>query len=131
MLNATGVVVHTNLGRAPLSDAARQALQDASGYVDVELDLTTGQRSGRGVAARQALLDACPAAEDALIVNNGAAALVLATTALAAGREVLISHPSGLPTTLARAVAMATVSNTWNEPMIVMISTTQFDIGTV
>ena len=92
VLNATGVVVHTNLGRAPLSDAARQALQDASGYVDVELDLTTGQRSGRGVAARQALLDACPAAEDVLIVNNGAAALVLATTALAAGREVLISR---------------------------------------
>lgn len=92
VLNATGVVVHTNLGRAPLSDAARQALQDASGYVDVELDLTTGQRSDRGVAARQALLDACPAAEDALIVNNGAAALVLATTALAAGREVVISR---------------------------------------
>lgn len=92
VLNATGVVVHTNLGRAPLSDAARQALQDASGYVDVELDLTTGQRSGRGVAAKQALLDACPAAEDALIVNNGAAALVLATTALAAGREVVISR---------------------------------------
>ena len=92
VLNATGVVVHTNLGRAPLSDAARQALQAASGYVDVELDLTTGQRSGRGVAARQALLDACPAAEDALIVTNGAAALVLATTALAAGREVVISR---------------------------------------
>ena len=92
VLNATGVVVHTNLGRAPLSDAARQALQDASGYVDVELDLTTGQRSDRGVAARQALLDACPAAEDALIVNNGAAALVLATTALATGREVVISR---------------------------------------
>ena len=92
VLNATGVVVHTNLGRAPLAPAAVQALLTASGYVDVELDLASGTRSKRGVAARQALLDACPAAEDALIVNNGAAALVLATTALAAGREVVISR---------------------------------------
>ncbi|MDO4918819.1 L-seryl-tRNA(Sec) selenium transferase [Kocuria sp.] len=92
VLNATGVVVHTNLGRAPLSEAARQALLDASGYVDVELDLATGQRSRRGVAAREALLEACPAAEDALVVTNGAAALVLATTALAGNGEVVISR---------------------------------------
>ena len=92
VLNATGVVVHTNLGRAPLSDAARQALLGAAGYVDVELDLTTGQRSARGAGAREALLEACPAAEDALVVTNGAAALVLATTALAGAREVVISR---------------------------------------
>jgi L-seryl-tRNA(Ser) seleniumtransferase len=92
VLNATGVVVHTNLGRAPLSQVAVEALVTASGYVDVELDLASGARSKRGVPARRALLDACPAAEDALIVNNGAAALVLATTALAAGREVVISR---------------------------------------
>jgi L-seryl-tRNA(Ser) seleniumtransferase len=92
VLNATGVVVHTNLGRAPLASAAREALVSASGYVDVELDLATGTRTKRGVAARRALLDACPAAEDALVVNNGAAALVLATTALAAGREVVVSR---------------------------------------
>lgn len=92
VLNATGVVVHTNLGRAPLSPAAVEALVAASGYVDVELDLATGARSRRGVAARAALLAACPAAEDALVVNNGAAALVLATTALAAGREVVVSR---------------------------------------
>ena len=92
VLNATGVVVHTNLGRAPLSDAARQALLGAAGYVDVELDLATGQRSARGAGARQALLEACPAAEDALVVTNGAAALVLATTALAGAREVVISR---------------------------------------
>ncbi|MBO4145905.1 L-seryl-tRNA(Sec) selenium transferase [Kocuria rhizophila] len=92
VLNATGVVVHTNLGRAPLSDAARQALLDAADYVDVELDLTTGQRSARGAGAREALLEACPAAEDALVVTNGAAALVLATTALAGAREVVISR---------------------------------------
>ena len=95
VLNATGVVVHTNLGRAPLSDAAVEALVAASRYVDVELDLATGARSQRGVQARAALRAACPAAEDVLVVNNGAAALVLATTALAAGpegREVIVSR---------------------------------------
>ncbi|GLI32085.1 MULTISPECIES: L-seryl-tRNA(Sec) selenium transferase [Brachybacterium] len=92
VLNATGVIVHTNLGRAPLSAAARQAVQDAAGYTDVEFDLATGARSRRGAGARAALLAACPAAEDALVVNNGAAALLLATTALAAGREVLWSR---------------------------------------
>ncbi|WP_439030071.1 L-seryl-tRNA(Sec) selenium transferase [Gordonia terrae] len=92
VLNATGVVVHTNLGRAPLSAAALDAVIAASGYVDVELDLETGTRSKRGAATREALLRACPAAGDALMVNNGAAALVLATTALAAGRAVVISR---------------------------------------
>jgi L-seryl-tRNA(Ser) seleniumtransferase len=92
VLNATGVVVHTNLGRAPLSAQAIDALLAASGYVDVELDLAEGTRSRRGAGARAALLAACPAAEDALVVNNGAAALVLATTALAAGREVVVSR---------------------------------------
>lgn len=92
VLNATGVIVHTNLGRAPLSAAAVDALVAASGYVDVELNLADGRRSRRGAGARAALLSACPAAEDALVVNNGAAALVLATTALAAGREVVVSR---------------------------------------
>ncbi|MGP9537754.1 L-seryl-tRNA(Sec) selenium transferase [Brachybacterium sp. AOP43-C2-M15] len=92
VLNATGVIVHTNLGRAPLSPAAQQAVQDAAGYTDVEFDLATGARSRRGAGARAALLEACPAAEDALVVNNGAAALLLATTALAAGREVVWSR---------------------------------------
>ncbi|MCR1160271.1 MULTISPECIES: L-seryl-tRNA(Sec) selenium transferase [Micrococcaceae] len=92
VLNATGVIVHTNLGRAPLSADAVEAVVTASGYVDVELDLTDGSRSRRGAGARNALLSACPAAEDALVVNNGAAALVLATTALAAGREVVVSR---------------------------------------
>jgi len=92
VLNATGVVVHTNLGRAPLSGAAVEALVAASGYVDVEMDLASGVRSRRGAGARAALLAAVPDAEDALVVNNGAAALVLATTALAAGREVIVSR---------------------------------------
>ena len=92
VLNATGVTVHTNLGRAPLSASAVEALVTASGYVDVELDLADGTRSRRGAGARAALLAACPGAEDALVVNNGAAALVLATTALAGGREVVVSR---------------------------------------
>ncbi|MEV7661999.1 L-seryl-tRNA(Sec) selenium transferase [Paenarthrobacter sp. NPDC089316] len=92
VLNATGVIVHTNLGRAPLSADAVEAVVAASGYVDVELNLASGGRSRRGAGARAALLLACPAAEDALVVNNGAAALVLATTALASGREVVVSR---------------------------------------
>ena len=92
VLNATGVVVHTNIGRAPLSPSAVEAVADAAGYVDVELDLTTGARSRRGVGALAALLEAVPDAGGALIVNNGAAALVLATTALAAGGEVIVSR---------------------------------------
>lgn len=92
VLNATGVIVHTNLGRAPLSEVARRAVSDAAGYTDVEFDLATGARSRRGAGARAALLAACPQAEDALVVNNGAAALVLATTALAGTGEVVLSR---------------------------------------
>ncbi|NLS10983.1 L-seryl-tRNA(Sec) selenium transferase [Nesterenkonia sp. MY13] len=92
VINATGVVIHTNLGRAPLSAAARDAVTEAAGYVDVEMDLVTGRRSKRGTAARRALLEACPTAEDSLIVNNGAAALALATAALVGSGTVIISR---------------------------------------
>ena len=92
VLNATGVVIHTNLGRAPLSRAAVEAMSAAAGTVDVELDLTTGKRSKRGRGTLAALLEVLPEAGGALVVNNGAAALVLATTALAAGREVVVSR---------------------------------------
>ena len=92
VINATGVIIHTNLGRAPLSASSREAVAEAAGYVDVEMDLSTGSRSRRGVGARQALLEMCPPAEDALIVNNGAAALALATAALAGTDEVVISR---------------------------------------
>ena len=92
VLNATGVVIHTNLGRAPLSEAAVEAMTAAAGTVDVELDLATGQRSTRGRGTIAAILEVLPEAEAALVVNNGAAALVLATTALAAGREVVVSR---------------------------------------
>lgn len=92
VLNATGVVLHTNLGRAPLSAAAVEALAVAAGYVDVEFDVAGGSRARRGRGTLAALRSAVPDAEDVLAVNNGAAALVLATTALAAGREVVVSR---------------------------------------
>ena len=92
VINATGVLLHTNLGRASLSSAAREALLVAAGTSDVELDLATGQRGRRGGGVTDALVDAVPSAEAALVVNNGAAALVLCATALAAGREIIISR---------------------------------------
>ena len=92
VINATGVLVHTNLGRAPLSAAAVDAIAAAAGYCDVEFDLATGVRARRGTGALDALSRAVPAAEAVAVVNNNAAALVLAATALAAGREIVISR---------------------------------------
>ncbi|MDL5160566.1 L-seryl-tRNA(Sec) selenium transferase [Actinomycetospora termitidis] len=92
VLNATGVVLHTNLGRAPLSGAARDALVTAAGTTDVELDLATGGRGRRGAGAMAALAEAVPDAGAVHVANNGAAALILAATALAAGREIVIAR---------------------------------------
>jgi L-seryl-tRNA(Ser) seleniumtransferase len=92
VLNATGVLVHTNLGRAPLSIAARAAVLAAAGTTDVELDLATGRRGPRGAGALAALAAAVPDAGAVHVVNNGAAALVLAATALAAGREIVLAR---------------------------------------
>ena len=92
VVNATGVVVHTNLGRAPLSDAAVEALTVAAGATDVELDLETGHRGRRGRSALAALAAAVPEAEAVHVVNNGASALALVTCALAAGRAVVVAR---------------------------------------
>jgi L-seryl-tRNA(Ser) seleniumtransferase len=92
VLNATGVLVHTNLGRSPLSGAAVEALVAASGTTDVELDLATGRRGPRGEAAMAALLAAVPAAEAAIVVNNCAAALALVATTLGQGRELVLAR---------------------------------------
>ena len=92
VLNATGVLLHTNLGRAPLSSAARDALDAAAGTTDVELDLATGGRGRRGAGALAALAAAVPDAGGVHVTNNGAAALILAATALAAGREIVIAR---------------------------------------
>ena len=92
VLNATGVVLHTNLGRAPLAEAAVEALAVlASGYGNLELDLDTGTRGSRTDHCRERLRR-LTGAEDALVVNNAAGALVLALNALAAGRDVAISR---------------------------------------
>jgi L-seryl-tRNA(Ser) seleniumtransferase len=92
VINATGVVVHTNLGRAPLSAAAVSAVILAAGNTDVEFDLASGSRARRGAGALDALRAAVPAAEAVHVVNNNAAALALTVFALAAGREVVVSR---------------------------------------
>ena len=92
VVNATGVVVHTNLGRAPLSTAAVEAVGVAAGATDVELSLASGRRDRRGRGTLRALAEAVPAAGGVHVVNNGAAALGLVTLALAAGREVVVAR---------------------------------------
>jgi L-seryl-tRNA(Ser) seleniumtransferase len=92
VLNATGTVLHTNLGRAPLSASAIEAVRTAAGATDVELDLATNERVRRGRGALDALAAAVPVAEAVHVVNNGAAALYLAACALAAGREIVVSR---------------------------------------
>jgi L-seryl-tRNA(Ser) seleniumtransferase len=94
VINATGVLVHTNLGRAPLSAAAVEAIAAAAGSCDVEFDLASGARARRGAGALHALARAVPGAEAVAVVNNNAAALVLAATALSRPEtgEIVISR---------------------------------------
>ena len=92
VINATGVIIHTNLGRAPLSDAALAAADAVGrGYSDLELDLETGRRGSRQ-AHLQSLLRRLTGAEAALAVNNNASALLLGLSALAVGLEVIVSR---------------------------------------
>lgn len=92
VINATGVVLHTNLGRAPLSARAAAALAASAGrYTSVEIDLATGKRGARGAFAEAALAQ-LGGAEAALVVNNNAAATLLALSALAMGKKVIVSR---------------------------------------
>lgn len=92
VLNGTGVVLHTNLGRAPYAEEAVAALEEVtSGYSSLEIDVSTGNRGGRGAFAEQ-LLCRVTGAEAAGIVNNCSGALVLALKAIARGKDVLISR---------------------------------------
>lgn len=92
VLNATGVLLHTNLGRAPLApEAATSAREHAVGYQNLEVDLATGSRGGRGDYLSR-MLCSLTGAEAALAVNNNAGALLLALAALAGGRRVLVSR---------------------------------------
>jgi L-seryl-tRNA(Ser) seleniumtransferase len=91
VVNATGVVLHTNLGRAPLSEAARAAIDRAARYCSVEYNIESGARGGRGVRAESLLKD-LTGAEDALVVNNCAAAALLILTVLAGDGETIVSR---------------------------------------
>lgn len=92
VINATGVIIHTNLGRAPLADVAVERVRAiAEGYSNLEYDLEQGARGSRTVHA-ESLLTRLTGAEAALVVNNNAAAAMLILTGLAAGREVVISR---------------------------------------
>ncbi|HEV7683469.1 MAG TPA: L-seryl-tRNA(Sec) selenium transferase [Pyrinomonadaceae bacterium] len=91
VINATGVILHTNLGRAPLSEAAREAVALAAGYCTLEYDSTTGARGKRGSYVEE-LLTQLTGAEAALVVNNCAAAALLILTVLAANGETIVSR---------------------------------------
>ena len=92
VINASGVIIHTNLGRAPLSAAAVKATQDVAGvYSNLEYEVVKGERGSRYAHATR-LLTRLTGAEDALVVNNNAASLLLVLAAFARGREVLISR---------------------------------------
>ena len=91
VINATGVILHTNLGRAPLSRAAVDALAVAAGYSNLELDLDSGRR-GERAALLSGLLTQLFGCDAAIAVNNNAAAILLALTALCKGKEVIVSR---------------------------------------
>jgi L-seryl-tRNA(Ser) seleniumtransferase len=91
VINATGVILHTNLGRAPLSEAARRGIQEASGYCNLEFDLSSGSRGRRGARAED-LLAKLTGTEAALVVNNCAAAALLVLTVLARDGETIVSR---------------------------------------
>ena len=92
VVNATGVILHTNLGRAPLSEESLAAVERAGrGYGDLELDLGTGRRGARQ-ARVSALVCQITGAEAAMVVNNNASALLLGLAAVAAGKEVIVSR---------------------------------------
>jgi len=91
VINASGVILHTNLGRAPLSRAAMDALAVAAGYSNLELDLDSGRR-GERASLLSGLLTQLFACDAAFAVNNNAAAILLALTALCKGKEVIVSR---------------------------------------
>ena len=110
VINATGIVLHTNLGRAPLSSRAAEAVSEvARGYSNLELDLASGKRGGRldGIRESLRLLLDC---EDAVVVNNNAAAVMLMLAAHAKGKSVLCllyTSPSPRDATLSRMPSSA------------------------
>ena len=125
VINATGVILHTNLGRAPLSEAALvAAVAAAEGYSDLELELEDGRRGSRHTAVA-ALLRQLTGCEDAIVVNNNAGAMLLGLAAVAGGGEVIVSRgeaseigggfriPEVLAQSGARLVEVGTVNRTY------------------
>lgn len=134
LINATGVIINTNLGRAPLSDAALDAITAVGGgYSALEYDLAHGERGSRQEPVR-ALLRELLGAEDALVVNNNAAGVLVALTALASGREVVISRgelveigggfriPDVLRQSGARLVEVGTTNRTRSDDFVAAIT---------
>jgi L-seryl-tRNA(Ser) seleniumtransferase len=126
VINATGVVLHTNLGRAPLSARAVEALAASAGrYTSIEMELSTGKRGARGAFAEAALAQ-LTGAEAALVVNNNAAAVMLALSALALGKKVLVSRGElveigggfRVPDVLARSGAIMVEVGTTNKTRV-------------
>ncbi len=123
VVNATGVVLHTNLGRAPLAPAALERIRETAGYSNLELDLTDGRRGSRHDLLA-AILRRLTGAEDAVVLNNNAAAMLLVLTAIAQGREAIVSRgelieigdgfriPDVLRTSGARLVEVGTTNRT-------------------
>ena len=91
VINATGVILHTNLGRAPLSQSARDSVALAAGYCTLEYDSESGTRGRRGVRVEELLIE-LTGAQDALVVNNCAAAALLVLTVLASDGETIVSR---------------------------------------
>ena len=91
VINATGVALHTNLGRAPLAEKALKALEAAAGYLNLEYDLPSGERGSRGTFVEPLLCALC-GSEAALVVNNNAAALLLALSTFSKGKEIVVSR---------------------------------------
>src|SRR5438046_1772829 len=91
VINATGIIVHTNLGRAPLARAAVERIADLSGYSNLEFDIAQGKRGNRDYHLERAFARLLPV-EASLVVNNNAAALFLILNTLAEGKEVLVSR---------------------------------------
>jgi L-seryl-tRNA(Ser) seleniumtransferase len=133
VVNATGVVIHTGLGRSPLAVSALEAIvESSSGYTNLEVDLDTGKRGSRQTHIED-LICCLSGAEASLVVNNGAAAVLLLTTALAFGREVVVSRgqlieiggsfrlPEVLQSAGARLVEVGTTNRTYSRDYEVAI----------
>lgn len=113
VINATGTVLHTNLGRAPIGkDIAEKALVKITGYTDIEYDLQTGERGPRGGRCEE-LLKRLTGAQDALIVNNNAASVLLILHAMCQGREVIVSRGN-----LSRSADISAYPTSWRRAAV-------------